>query len=308
MAKLQGDIVHLAYPVPLRRRAYRCAVIVTLHDLYPYNIPANFGYSKVIFNRLILRQCLNTADAVACVSDSTLRQLDMFSPKIALEKAVTIYNCVEPGPHATALGPLPEWDGGPFILCVAQHRRNKNILLALRVFHRLLLDGEMGEMAKLVIVGIQGPETGSIKRFIHVAGLVGNVVLLSGISDAELQWCYRHCELLLAPSIVEGFGLPVAEAIQNDCRVVCSDISAFREIGGSHCHYVQLQPFAEEAFVHAIRFARKDIKSYPSATNRFSAEMIAKSYLQLYLSLHKRSSPLDSRTNANACFIRKEEI
>jgi glycosyltransferase involved in cell wall biosynthesis len=261
----------------------------------------------VVFNRLILRQCLNTADAVACVSDSTLRQLDMFSPKIALEKAVTIYNCVEPSLHAAALSPLPEWDGGPFILCVAQHRRNKNILLALRVFHRLLLDGEMGQMAKLVIVGIQGPETESINRFIHVAGLASNVVLISGITDAELQWCYRHCELLLAPSIVEGFGLPVAEAIQNDCRVVCSDISAFREVGGSHCHYVQLQPFAEEAFVHAIRFTRKDIKSYPQAANRFSAEIIAKSYLQLYLNLRKRRSFLDSRTNTNGCFIRKEK-
>ena len=305
VSKLGADVVHLAYPVPLRRSAYTCSVVVTLHDLYPYDIPANFGYPKVLFNRFILRQCLNAVDAIACVSESTLRQLDMYSPKTALEKAVTIHNCVEPGPQMTAIGPLPDWDGEPFILCVAQHRRNKNILLALRVFHRLLLDGEIGQMAKLVIVGIDGPETESINRFIHVAGLTRNVILLQGISDAQLQWCYGHCELLLAPSIIEGFGLPVAEAILNDCRVVCSDIPAFREVGGTHCHYVQLQPFAEEAFVRAIRFARKNLESYPPATNRFSAELIAKSYLQLYLSLRKRYSPIGNCSNSNAFFIRK---
>lgn len=305
VAKLGGDVLHLAYPVPLRRSAYTCPVIVTLHDLYPYDIPANFGYPKVLVNRLILRQCLNGADAIACVSASTLRQLDIYSPKTALEKAVTIHNCVEPGPPMATRSPLPDWDGEPFILCVAQHRRNKNILLALRVFHRLLLEGEMGQTAKLVIVGIQGPETESINRFIHVAGLSRNIILLQGISDAQLRWCYGHCELLLAPSIIEGFGLPIAEAILNDCTVVCSDILAFREVGGDHCHYVQLQPFAEEAFVRAIRFARKHPQSYPPANNRFSAELIAKSYLQLYLKLRKRSSLVGSSSNSSALFVRK---
>lgn len=304
-AKLGADVVHLAYPVPLQRRAYACPVVVSLHDLYPYDIPANFGYPKVLFNRLILQQCLKAVDAIACVSDSTLRQLDMRSPKTALEKAVTIHNCVEPGPPMTAISPLPDWDNEPLVLCVAQHRRNKNILLALRVFYRLLLEGEISQVTRLVIVGIQGPETESIKRFIHVAGLTRNVLLVQGISDAELQWCYRHCELLLAPSIVEGFGLPVAEAILNDCRVVCSDISAFREVGGNYCHYVQLQPFAEEAFVRAIRFARKNRKPDPPVTNRFSAENIAKSYLQLYLGLHKRGSSISHRDDTNAFFARK---
>ncbi len=156
-AKLEADAVHLAYPTPLRRRAYTCPVVVTLHDLYPYDMPANFGYIKVIFNRLILKQCLSSIDAIACVSDSTLRQLDIYFPNIALSKAVMIYNCVEPGPPMATIGPLRDWDGEGFILCVAQHRRNKNILLALRVFHRLLLDEEIDKNAKLVIVGIPWP-------------------------------------------------------------------------------------------------------------------------------------------------------
>ena len=59
------------------------------------------------------------------------------------------------------------------------------------------------------------------------------VMLVSGISDAEMQWCYRNCDLLLAPSTIEGFGLPVAEALLAGCRIVCSDIPPFVKWAGS---------------------------------------------------------------------------
>ncbi len=285
--QLKADIVHLAYPVPLNRRAFHCSTVVTLHDLYPYDIPANFGFPKVLVNRLILRQCLCSADAIACVSESTLRQLDIYAPRLELQKAVTIYNCVEPGPPMATQSPLPSWHGEPFILLVAQHRRNKNILLALQVFHRLLRSGEICSTGLLVVIGIEGPETVRIHRFIHDAGLTRHVILLHGVSDAGLQWCYGHCELLLAPSIIEGFGLPVVEAMLHRCRIVCSDIPAFREVGGTYCHYVKLQPSAsaEDAFVHAIELARENINHRVPVTDRFSSPHIADAYLQLYTRL-----------------------
>ena len=64
--------------------------------------------------------------------------------------------------------------------------------------------------------------------------------LSAEFATRELQWCYRKCELLLAPSSIEGFGLPVAEALLAGCRIVCSDILAFRELEGKNCHYVPL--------------------------------------------------------------------
>jgi len=289
-ALLEVDIVHLAYPIPLQRRAYHCSTVVTLHDLYPYDIPGNFGFPKVLFNRMVLQQCLRAADAIACVSDSTLRQLRHYAKPAVVKKALTISNCVEAGPLMAARSPLPGWNGETFLLCVAQHRRNKNILLALRVFHRLLHNQEVDRTALFVLIGIEGPETARIQQFVESSGLSGRVVFLHGVSDAELQWCYKHAELLLAPSIIEGFGLPVAEAMLHHCRVVCSDIPAFREVGGSYCHYADLQPSPEDAFVHAIRLARKDLKFRPVDTERFSAGRIADKYLDLYHEQRKQSS------------------
>ncbi len=281
-AQLNADIVHLAYPSPVKRRAFRCPVVVTLHDLYPYDIPANFGFPKVLFNRIILQQCLRAVDAIACVSESTLRRLDIYAPRLALQKAVTIFNCVEAGPPMSAQSPLPLGSTRPFLLCVAQHRRNKNILLAMGAFRHLLLSEEIDANSLLVIIGIEGPETPRIHRYIHESGLSHHIVLLRGVDDAGLQWCYGHCALLLAPSIVEGFGLPVVEGMLQHCRIVCSDIPVFREIGGSYCYYASLDAPAESAFVNAARNALRNIKFRAAETHRFAAPRIAASYLRLY--------------------------
>ena len=239
----------------------------------------------MFFNRVILRQCLRAVDAIACVSQSTLRRLDVYAPQFALQKAVTIYNCVEAGPPMSLQSPLPNWEGQPFLLSVAQHRRNKNVLFATEVFRRLLISKDISPTAWLVIIGIEGPETARIHRFVTEAGLSNQVVFLRGVSDADLQWCYGHCELLLAPSLVEGFGLPVVEAMLHHCRVVCSDIPAFREVGGAYCYYARLQYPAEDAFVHAVRMALKDIKFRAAATDRYSGPRIAEAYLKLYTHL-----------------------
>jgi len=298
-AKLRADVVHLTYPVPVNRRAFFCPTIVTLHDLYPYDIPANFGFPKVLFNRIVLQQCLREVDAIACVSDSTLRRLDVYGQQRALQKAVTIHNCVEPGPAAAMDAPFPGWDGEPFFLCIAQHRRNKNILLALRVFRRLLQGQEIKPSTRFVLIGIEGPETARIRRYIRTAGLSHHVVLLRGVSEAELHWCYANCELLLAPSIVEGFGLPIVEAMMHHCRIVCSDIPAFREVGGSSCRYVSLKPPAEDAFVLATAMQLKTIRFRTDSTDRFSSARVAAAYMQLYHLLHAGCSVQSSPSSCH---------
>jgi glycosyltransferase involved in cell wall biosynthesis len=282
-AQFKADIVHLAYPAPVRKGALHCPVVVTLHDLYPYDIPINFGFPKVLFNRAVLQQCLRAVDAIACVSQSTLSRLEQFNSLLA-RKAAIIYNSVEPF-NAEDGNVSPPWHTQPFLLCVAQHRRNKNIQLVLDAFQRLLKARQIAANTQLLIVGIQGPETSAIETFIASAGISRNVVLLNGISDAKLNWCYRNCGLVVAASTLEGFGLPVAEALLAGCHVVCSDIFAFREVGGAHCRYVSLGPQQVESFASAIRATLNMQKPQPIALPHLSTDSIGDKYMKLYRSL-----------------------
>lgn len=284
-ASLKADLVHLTFPVPVNAAAFACPTVVTLHDLYPYEIPLNFGFPKFIFNRLILRQCLLNVDAIACVSEATRARLRQYAPPSTWRKAVRIYNCVEAEPLRTIDTPIPGWRREPFLLCVAQHRRNKNIPLLIRILNRLLRRSQIDPEVKLVVIGIAGPETRAIRRLATSLGLSRQVHFLHGLSEPELQWCYAHCEALIAPSVTEGFGLPIAEALLAGCRVVCSDIPAHREVGDGHCRFVALRKNAEEAFATAIASTLREPRKAPISLPEFSAPLLATQYVGLYLSL-----------------------
>jgi glycosyltransferase involved in cell wall biosynthesis len=285
VARLQPDLVHLSYPVPVDTASLVCPAVVSLHDLYPYEIPRNFGFPQVIFNRLVLRLCLRRVDAIACVSETTMLRMKQYGSRRVWRKAVRVYNCVEPEPLCAMHSPIPGWQGESFLLSVAQHRRNKNIPLVIRAFYRLLRQGQIDSTTKLVVVGISGPETRRIYELVHRCDLSRSVLFLEGLSEAELRWCYARCEALVVPSITEGFGLPVAEALLAGCRVVCSDIPAFREVGGEHCRFVALGTDAEVALVAGIVATLQEPTKVPVPLPHLSAEVLANEYVSLYRGL-----------------------
>jgi glycosyltransferase involved in cell wall biosynthesis len=243
-----------------------------------------------------LQQCLRRANALACVSRITQERLHRYAPRFTAKSAL-IYNCVEPASGEGGRAPIAELEDHPFLFCVAQHRRNKNIPLLIRTFARLLISRQIDRASRLLIVGVEGPETNHIRRQIHRASLSHRVHLMDGLSEAELQWCYTHCELLVAPSTTEGFGLPVAEALLAGCRVVCSEIPAFREVGDGHCHFVDLQSQAEGALTSAIVSAMEEPRGAPMPLRQFSAPVIAGEYLKLYRDLLAATSSSHQITN-----------
>ncbi|MGB6693744.1 MAG: glycosyltransferase family 4 protein [Terracidiphilus sp.] len=283
LAELLGaDVVHFSYPMPLDARSFRCSTVVTLHDLYPYEFPMNFGFPRFLFNRAVLRQCLRSADAIACVSESTRMKLRQYAPASVCNKAIRIYNCVEPGPLTEANSPVRDWNSVPFLLCIAQHRRNKNIATLIHAFDRLLRSEWIEEGTKLIVVGMRGPETARIHRLIRESGLSKSVRLVEGLSEQDLWWCYRNCSVLAAPSFTEGFGLPIAEGLLAGCRIVCSNIPAHREIGGASCRFVSLREHAPQALAAAIADALQESKPEPVTLPQFSASDLSEQYMALY--------------------------
>src|SRR5258708_38975056 len=119
---------------------------------------------------------------------------------------------------------------------VAQHRAYKHIPLALKAVEELLQRKKIDKRTSLLLVGNHGPETAAIRSLIKQRSLEASVELIDGVSDGELRWLYTNCEFLMAPSSMEGFGLPIAEGLFCGSCIVCSDIPAFCEIGGGALH------------------------------------------------------------------------
>jgi glycosyltransferase involved in cell wall biosynthesis len=281
-----ADIVHLSFPAPIRRSILRCPVIVSLHDLHPYDEPNNFGFPRMFFNRVFLQQCLREVDGVACISEATLSLLKARFPRFAHRKSVVIHNCVtidsEPSP--------PAGERCQFALMVAQHRASKNIPLALKVFQQLLQDKKIDRQTLLLLVGNRGPETAATRALVKQLALEKSVKLIDRVRDGELRWLYANCEFLMVPSLMEGFGLPVAEGLFCGSRVVCSDIPAFREVGGEACHYFDLHAESDSsAMVAAICNALAEPARPAKRLERFSIENVARKYAALYVQLREEA-------------------
>jgi glycosyltransferase involved in cell wall biosynthesis len=314
-SQIEVDLVHLTYPMPINSRAFTCPTVVTLHDLYPYEIPANFGFPRFIFNRVVLRQCLRAADAIASISDSTRLLLKQYAPPVVSRKATTIYACPDSisdsttdssfdarsdgagsefNPSAVGASPIPGWNNEPFLLCVAQHRPNKNLCTMIRAFDRLIASGWIDSNTKLVIIGTCSTDTPRIFRLVRDMGLASHVHFLEGLSVSQLHWCYRNCEALAAPSLTEGFDLPIAEAMLAGCRIVCSSIPAHREIAGDNCTFFTLRENSVEALAAAIADVLDEPKPGPVRLPQFSAPVLALKYLALYCRVIESSAPQDS--------------
>ena len=280
-AQLGADVVHLTCPAPVRAGAYTCPTVVSLHDLYPFDIPGNFGTVRSEISRRLMRQCLAKINAITCVSAFTKARLAQLLPPHISQKAVTIPNSIAPV-YGAGAAPRELRGSQPFVLCVAQHRQNKNVPLALRIFAEALQANILPRHAQFVILGIAGPDTRRILKEIRELDLGERVILLSGISDQELRWCYRNGALLLAPSSIEGFGLPIAEALIAGCPVVCSDIPPFREIHGNQCRYVAFGEGLMKGYLRAIQEALTEPRKSGASMPEFAPVSIAARYMDLY--------------------------
>lgn len=289
---LQPDMIHMSFPFPFLRPLFRAPVVSTIHDLYPYECPENFGYPQVWFNRLFLRQCVSNSDGLICVSQVTLDALKHYFPQIEQRKqTAVVYNYVDFRCQPLQSSTIAEYELSSFLLCVAQHRKNKNLDLLIQAYAQLWLAQVLHESTKLVLVGSPGPETDNLLSLVDSLKLNDRVIWLSALTDAELSWLYKHCQLFVIPSSTEGFCLPLVEALSFSARVVCSDIPIFREIAASCPIYFDLAGEPLQNLANAMTLA---LASAPSPSTGHDVERldrlfgkaaIARNLLTFYASL-----------------------
>lgn len=280
----RADLVHLAYPTPFVRSRFHCPVIATIHDLYPYDFPENFGFPAYFLNRAFLRICVSQANGLCCVSAQTRERVRaVLGSSIGAQRVIVAGNIVEEEKIDSV---RPDWvrnsGNGRLLLSVAQHRKNKRLDILIKAFACLRMRGKLSKKSQLVIVGDRATETRKLESLIHALALGNSVALISGIRDEELNWLYENADACVLASSIEGFCLPLMEALKHRARVVCTDIPIFRELGAEGCHYFDGSGDAAESLANALMKALESPRPEFVDLRRFSASRLRTCYMEFY--------------------------
>jgi glycosyltransferase involved in cell wall biosynthesis len=187
------------------------------------------------------------ADHFLVNSESTKRDLlqvaTLLGHQLAAEDIVVVRldgDCRKPDLVPAPIRQLGRWGliAGDFVLFVSTIESRKNHLLAFEAWIALLKRYGAARVPKLVCVGNRGWLNDAVyARLEHHEGLRSQVVMLSGLSDAELALLYRSCRFTLYPSQYEGWGLPVTESLCHGKVPLLSDASSLPEAGGEFAVY-----------------------------------------------------------------------
>ncbi|MBO9653042.1 MAG: glycosyltransferase family 4 protein [Agrobacterium tumefaciens] len=254
--------------------------VTLVHDLYFKTIPEQIGWRAALTTDFIFRLMLAGSDRVACVSEATRKDLARFFPAAA-GKSLTIHSDSTLNVDPEAFEAVPPV-AGPYILAVGNATSNKNFGLLGKAFATV---GKNRPDLHLVHVGRDEAE--EIAGMLDDPELKTRLIRLSGIEDRQLIELYRHAACLCVPSTYEGFCLPVLEAQQLGCPVVCSNRSATPEIAGKGA--LTFDPADAESLVSALERLLADPElagdlRQAGYENRklYSWQKAAESYAQLF--------------------------
>ena len=229
-------------------RARGAFVAVVVYDLIPLSHPEFVGARRSNRFREYLREVAQQADVILTISETVRRELIEALPKLMGHtpycQRITPFPLGSEFPHSAG-EPRPQLQqlfGGdnqsnPY-LTVAAFDPRKN--------HRYLLDAfdrfwQQYPERKLCLVGRTGSRCHDVLQRIDNHPRLGKQLFtFHDLSDSELQYCYRACRGVIFPSIVEGFGLPIVEALWHGHRTLSSDTPIHREVGGDDCLYFNL--------------------------------------------------------------------
>ncbi|HZH38110.1 MAG TPA: glycosyltransferase family 1 protein [Flavisolibacter sp.] len=274
------DIWHvtttLSWYKPFRSKV---KVVYTIHDLnFLIEDLDNKERNRRVLN--LIRKRAERADYIVAISQFALDMANEHLP-IQGKPQQVIYNgspIFQPG---TATPPRYQ-PKRPFLFSIGQMYPRKNF----HVLPPLLLDNEL----ELVIAGLH--QTDYAQKIMAVAkryGVHNRVFLVGPVSEGEKHWYYQNCQAFLFPSLAEGFGLPVIEAMQYGKPAFLSKTTSLPEIGSHAAYY--FQDFDESAVREAFQAGMKDYCSRQRSAEikqhaeKFSWHTAARQYIDVYSQL-----------------------
>jgi glycosyltransferase involved in cell wall biosynthesis len=264
--------------------AGRFKKVITIHDLFFIEHPEAMSEDgKRYYSRV--KWSAQKADAIIAVSYFTKKDILRLMPETQTNKVRVVYEAQDPKSFdALQQKSSPLYASSPFALFVGTFEPRKNLKTLLRAMQTTPPD------LKLVVVGETGWGNNEPTRLARELNVDERVHFAGRVSDEERDDLYRNTRVFVFPSLSEGFGLPVLEAMSLGAPVICGDAGSLSEIAGDAA--VLVDPLDHESLARQIttmwtdealraEYARRGL----ARAKEFSWRKAAEQTLEIYQSV-----------------------
>jgi len=246
--------------------------VVTIHDMFPYEFRENFSFFSFFYINLLMKRATQLSALVFTVSDFSKTEI-IKHLKISSEKICTVPLGVDPG---FTLRDNDNKIDKKYILCVGNVKPHKNIKKAIEAFNSI---SDQIPQYQLVIVGKSDGFYSPEKGLDRILKNNKRITFTGFVSFEELRKYYLEASMLLFPSLYEGFGLPVLEAMAFNLPIAASHRASIPEVGGDAIVY--FDPESKNEISEAILSVLSSdtackVSSYQERLKKFTWEECAK--------------------------------
>jgi glycosyltransferase involved in cell wall biosynthesis len=288
LKRLDADVFHA--PANALPRFVPCASVLTVHDLAFMRYPEFFRPTRRNYQRVLTRRSATAATLIVAVSEHTKRDLLAYF-HIDPGKIRVVYNSIAPdfqpvAPEAIARFRAEKRLPERYLLFLGTLEPRKNIATLVTAYARLR--SQMGaDTPPLILAGDKGWYYEPLFRMVRELGVERDVTFVGYVSREEQPLWYAGAAVFVYPSLYEGFGMPIVEALGCGTPTITSNTSSMPEAAGTLATLVAPQDAEALAMTmyhmlydDALR-ARTQAEGPPWA-RRFSLERMARQYVAVY--------------------------
>ena len=289
LIKNNVDVYHgLSNELPINIKQFKGKKIVTIHDLIFLRNPHLYSFiDRTLYRKKFYAACKN-ADVIIAISEETKNDIiDFFN--ISPEKIKVVYQSCDDVYYKTNSEQeieevvnqfsLPE----NYLLYVGTIEERKNLLTIIKSLK------EVDSLIPLVVIGKKTDYYKTVLNYISENKLNNRILFLENVSNEQLPIIYKKAAVFIYPSIFEGFGIPILEALVSKTPVITNNSGCFPEAGGPNTIYVD--PLDSKKMAQKINqllqseSLRNEIAEHGYIyAEKFKKEIIAKQLMSIYTS------------------------
>src|SRR5438067_4028884 len=284
------DVLHSPVNILPELLPHHCAGVITLHDLAFLRFPNVLTRSKRLYHRTFTVRSIRHATMIISVSEST-KQDAVELVGIPGARIQTVYPCVDSQfsnvPKEEEVHAFRKKQGlmDGFLLYLGTLEPRKNITTLIEAYAQSRKTYAIRE--KLVLAGGKGWLYDEIFERVQQLDLETEVIFPGFVSDAEQRLWYAAASAFVYPSLYEGFGIPVAEALASGIPVVTSNVSSLPEAGAGIA--LTVDPYDADAMAAALQQALSDEalrrrcrELAPSIAQQFSGKTMVEQTISVF--------------------------